>query len=205
MTEWRLFPEGTIPDFTTVEFFEKHPWIAPAHQMGHRERTAMVATLIREFIADHPVGSISDLGCGDGSLLASISDLPLSAWGYDAGKANVDQARSHGLDVRHANLMSPGLEYGELITASEVVEHLVDPHGFIAGLPGRALILSSPSAEDGDWHYEHHSWAWDMEGYAALVTGAGWTIIRHVECDAPDNFHGGVQRPQRFQALAAIK
>jgi predicted TPR repeat methyltransferase len=205
VAEYRLFPEGTIPDFTTTEFFEAHPWIAPGHQLGHQERTAMVSALIRQFVANHDVASLSDLGCGDGSLLTQISDLPIAAWGYDAGSANVAHAQRQGLDVRQADILAPGLDYGELITASEVVEHLVDPHGFIAGLPGRALILSSPSAEDGGWHYEHHSWAWDMDGYAALVAGAGWTIVQHIECDAPDNFHGGVQRPQRFQAIAAVK
>lgn len=165
----------------------------------------MVADLIREFVTDHSVASLVDLGCGDGSLLGQIRDLPIRMWGYDAGTGNREQATAHGLDVRPADLLTTPLEYGDLIVATEVVEHLVDPHAFIRSLPGDKLILSSPSAEDGDWHYEHHAWAWDMDGYAHLAATCGWTVVEQVECDAPDNFHGAVRRPQRFQAIAAVR
>lgn len=205
MTEWQLFEPGTVPHFTTPGFFEAHPWVDPAHQLGHAERTAMVADLVRGFVAAHPVSSLVDLGCGDGSLLGQIRDLPIPMWGYDAGAANRERATAAGLDVRPADLLTSPLEFADLIVATEVVEHLVDPHGFVRSLPGDKLILSSPSAETGDWHYEHHAWAWDRDGYAALVESAGWTVVGHVECDAPDNFHGGVRRPQRFQAIAAVK
>lgn len=205
MTEWRLFEEGTIPEWTTPEFFQAHPRIAPEHQLGHAERTTMVADLIRSFVPRHQVNSLVDLGCGDGSLLDLIRDLPIPMWGYDAGAENVKHARENDLDVRIADLLTSTLEFADLIVATEVVEHLVDPHGFIRSLPGTKLILSSPSAEDDEWHYEHHSWAWDITGYRDLVTGCGWRVVDHWECDAPDNFHGDVRRPQRFQTIAAIK
>jgi len=203
--EWQLFEPGTVPDFTTPAFFEAHPWVDPRHQLGHAERTAMAADLIRKFVADCPVASLVDLGCGDGSLLGMLRDLPIRMWGYDAGAANVERAAAAGLDVRRADLLSDPVEYGDLIVATEVVEHLLDPRAFISSLPGSALVLSSPSAEDADWHYEHHSFAWDLGGYAAMVEACGWTVVEHVECDAPDNFHGGERRPQRFQALSAIR
>lgn len=205
MAEWQLFEPGTVPFFTTPAFFEAHPWVDPNHQHGHAERTAMVAALVRKFAQDHAVSSLVDLGCGDGSLLGQLRDLPIPMWGYDAGAQNGEHARVAGLDVRPADLLSSPIEYADLIVATEVVEHLVDPHGFIRSLPGNKLILSSPSAEDGAWHYEHHSWAWDLDGYAELVKSCGWTVVDHVECDAPDNFHGGVRRAQRFQAISAIK
>jgi predicted TPR repeat methyltransferase len=205
LTEWQLFEPGTVPDFTTPAFFEAHPWVDPRHQLGHAERTAMTADLIRKFVATHPVASLVDLGCGDGSLLGMLRDLPIRMWGYDAGVANVGRAKAAGLDVRRADLLSGAVEYADLIVATEVVEHLVDPRAFIRSLPGRRLVLSSPSAEDADWHYEHHSFAWDLEGYASLAADCGWTVVEHVECDAPDNHHGGIRRPQRFQAISATR
>lgn len=165
----------------------------------------MVVTLTRRFLQDYSVSSIVDLGCGDGSLLKQLSELSIPMWGYDAGIANVAHACAIGLDVRRGNLLADPLAYGDLIVATEVVEHLVDPHRFVRSLPGDKLILSSPSAEDADWHYEHHAWAWDMEGYADLVRTNGWAVVDHVECDAPHAYHGGIQRGQRFQAIAAIK
>lgn len=165
----------------------------------------MVANLVRRFVHSHPVASVVDLGCGDGSLLNLLRDLPVAMWGYDAGVENIEQAGWANLDVRRADFHADPVEYGELIVASEVVEHLLDPHKFIAGLPGERLVVSSPSAETDEWHYEHHAWAWDLDGYAQLVRDAGWTVVEQVECSGGVNFHGGVTRPQRFQAISAVR
>ncbi len=205
MAEYRLFDKGTIPFFTTIEFFEAHPWIEPSHQLGHRQRTEMVAELVKNFVATTEAQSISDLGCGDGSLLSLLTELPQPKWGYDGGADNVRRAQQNGLDVRQANLFNSDLEYGDLLLCTEVLEHLVDPHGYLEALPGDKIIVSSPSAEDADWHYEHHAWAWDLEGYANLVTGAGWTIVEQTDCAAEHNYHNNVVRAQRFQAIAAVR
>jgi hypothetical protein len=92
-----------------------------------------------------------------------------------------------------------------LIVATEMIEHMADPHSFVAGLPGNKLILSSPSAETAEWHYEHHAWAWDLEGYRKMVEDAGWTVTHQEEVEAEYNYHGGVNKPQFFQALVAVK
>ena len=204
--EARLFPEGTIPFYTTPEFFEAHPWITPAHQLGHKQRTKMVAALIRWVVLEYEPTSLVDLGCGDGSLLQEISQLPIPMWGYDAGSENVDIATKNGLDVRKTDLISgTPIEWADLIVATEMVEHLVDPHGFIKNLPGNLLVLSSPSAETADWHYEHHAWAWDLPGYREMVENAGWTVTEQIDCAAEVNRHNGEEREQRFQALVAVR
>lgn len=205
MTEWRLFEKGTTPRCSTLEFFEEHPWISPRDQHGHAERIAMVERLTRSVVETHDVTSISDLGCGDGSFLESIRDLPVTMWGYDAGTANVRVARDKGLDVRQGDILSGALEYGDLITVNEVVEHLEDPHGFITSLPGSVVVLSSPSAETDEWHYYDHTWAWDMDGYAELLKGCGWDVVAHEECDGGVNHHNGVTRPQRFQGIVGVR
>lgn len=202
MAEWKLF-EGDNPRASSIPFFATHPWVAPEAQAGHAERTAMAAELARKVVAEHHPESVSDLGCGDGSFMEAIRDLPVRLWGYDAGTQNVAVAQRKGLDVRQADILASGLEYGDLITCCEVVEHLARPHEFIRSLPGHLLLLSSPSAETGEWHYEDHTWAWDLEGYADLVAGTGWSVVEHVECDGGVNHHGGVIRPQRFQAIFA--
>jgi SAM-dependent methyltransferase len=204
VTEHKLY-EGTEPWFSTLPFFTSHAWVSPAQQSGHAQRTAMAAEVARLAMSYGSPATLSDLGCGDGSLLAQLAGLPLRMWGYDAGQQNVLVARARGLDVRQGDILAPGLEYGDLITCCEVAEHLSDPHAFIKALPGRLLVLTSPSAEDAGWHYEHHAWAWDTEGYAAMVTGAGWDLITHVECDGGTAWHGGHPRQQRFQAVLAVR
>lgn len=203
--EWRLFAEGTVPEFTQRPFFASHHWVPPAGQTGHAERIAMVADLVRRFVAVRNIWSLVDLGCGDGSLLLALQGLPVAKWGYDVGTENLNVAWSHGLDVRLADILVDPLEYGDLIVATEVLEHLLDPHGFLRQLPGDKLIVSSPSAETDEWHYAHHAWAWDLEGYVELLTSCGWRVIEHVECAGGDNVHGGHVRAQRFQGAVAVR
>lgn len=201
MTEWRLFDEGTVPIFCTEGFFNRHPWVPPGDQVGHAERTRMVADLVAEFRSD--ARTLSDLGCGDGSLLAMIRDLGLKRWGYDAGWANVHRAQGLGLPVTYADFLTEPVEYGDIVVMSEVLEHLLDPHGLLKSLPDCRLIVSSPAAETDQWHYIHHAWAWDEDGYAKLLTDAGWKIVEHRSVAGGIAEHMGERREQRFQAIVA--
>lgn len=211
MTEWRLFEEGAVPVFTTQEFFAAHPWISPAHQIGHAERMQMVLQAYRDLSHARATEALTDLGCGDGSFLellrASGEMPPVRAWGYDAGTGNVEVARQKGLDVRQANILTDELEYGDIITVTEVIEHLLDPHTFLRSLPSKYLIATSPSAETDEWHYEHHAWAWDIDGYSKLLHDAGWMELRHYECFSKQMYdHGtGFFQPLRFQAIVASR
>jgi trans-aconitate methyltransferase len=205
--EWRLFDEGTVPYFTTAEFFAGHPWIEPGNQIGHAERIAMVTAETLALLVAHPeIRSVSDLGCGDGSFLAGLP-AGLPAWGYDAGLGNVEAAQAAGLDVRRADILTDPLHYGDLIVCTEVLEHLADPHAFVRRLPAGWLIATSPANETDTWHYEHHAWAWDRAGYRQLFEDAGWTVVVQVECESrvPYAHRPGRLQPIRFQALTAYK
>jgi SAM-dependent methyltransferase len=205
MSEWRLFEAGTVPHFTTREFFDAHPWIPPYHQMGHEERTVMTEAMIREVVGSHvSIGSLVDLGCGDGDLLRRLEYLGIRTFGITAGVANVEQARLHGLDVTLGDILGP-LPDADLTVMTEVLEHLVDPHGMLARINSPYLVVSSPSAETDEWHYEHHAWAWDMDGYFELVAGAGWRVLAQGEVAAPAAHHNGQTREQRFQVIAATR
>jgi trans-aconitate methyltransferase len=203
MTEWRLFPEGAVPDFSTPEFFGTHPWVPPHGQIGHQERTAMVVDLVANHIGT--AQTLSDLGCGDGSLLAALEGrhLPLRMWGYDAGRENVATALSAGLDVTHADFLTAQVDLGDIVVMSEVLEHLADPHGFLAKLSANRLVASTPSSETGDWHYYHHAWAWDTAGFRDLLEGAGWSVVEQRTCFGGINVHCGRAGEQHFQAVVA--
>lgn len=202
MAEWKLADE---PPERREDLIARG-WMGLESQPGFAQRAQMVVDVV---LHAGPVKSITDLGCGDGSLLARLALALLPAhipmWGYDLGAGDLAHGRVHGLDVRFADILADELEYGELVIASEVVEHLADPEGFLRRLPGRLLIVSSPSTETGDWHNPIHAWAWDLDGYAALVRRAGWTVTWHVECDGGMNGFGGVPGPQRFQAVLAVR
>lgn len=195
--EWRLPGEDHI--------CTSRPWMDLANQPGFPQRAKMTAELVRLAAALSGAATVTDLGCGDGSLLAMLP-AHLTAWGYEAGAGDVAHARYRGLDVRQADILLDDLEDGELIVASEVLEHLEDPVAFLKSLPhDPPLIASSPSAETGDWHNRIHSWAWDLEGYRDLLERGGYHVLYQTECDGGLNTFGGVTGPQRFQAVVAAR
>jgi predicted TPR repeat methyltransferase len=192
--EWRLFGR-LAPPWTTPEFFTAHPWVDPADQRGHAQRTDMVADFVADVVPAYDVRTLTDLGCGDGSLLQKIERrVKVTAWGYDLGVQNIRVASTlRCVDARRQDFTAGGLEYGDLLVATEVVEHLVDPRGFIRSLPGNLLILSSPWDEDDRNHYEHHAWAWDEPGYREMVEDCGWSVKEQRRC------------PEGFQAVLAVR
>lgn len=201
--EWKLF--GEVPAEPLHTLIDR-PWMDLKGQPGFGQRARMVADLVRLCAALGGHATVTDLGCGDGSLLAMMPPH-LTCWGYEIGAGDVAHAQAHGRDVRRANIITdaPTLDYGDVIIASEVLEHLADPSGFLKGLPDRLLIASSPSAETGDWHNPIHSWAWDPAGYKALLQRSGYHVFYQAEVSGGTNCFGGVTGPQRFQAIVGAR
>jgi len=201
--QWRLFPEGEVPIFCTPGFFNRHPWVPGEAQIGHAERTRMMADVIKEHVGD--AKTLSDLGCGDGSLLKAIADLPLQSWGYDAGYENVHKAAFNGVRVKWADFLNEVVDLGDIVVMSEVLEHLYDPHQLLRDIPATKMIASSPSSENGDWHYVHHAWAFDMDGYRAMFEGAGWTVVDQRQVLGGVAHHCDRDAELWFQALVAVR
>jgi hypothetical protein len=131
------------------------------------------------------------MGCGDGVLLTLLTTC-LGCWGYDLQPSNVAGGRERGVDVRHGDASSPDAEWGDLAVCTEMLEHLIDPHAFVAAIPSRAVVASSPATETADHHYEFHTYAWDMDGYRAMFEQSGWSVLRH-------------ETSTSFQVLLAVK
>ena len=202
MTEWKLFT-GEVPE--PPGHLETRPWMNLECQPGWAWRTTMVVDLVRLICRLRPVASIADLGCGDGSLLALLRPLGVPAWGYELGAGDVAEGRRRGLDVRQGDILAGELEYGDLLIATEVLEHLEDPAGFLSSLPGGLLVASSPSKETAGWHNPIHAWAWDLKGYRGLLEGVGWDVAYQTECDGGLNTFANVTGPQAFQAVVAVR
>jgi predicted TPR repeat methyltransferase len=205
VSEWKLFDE--IPYFATPEFFAAHPWIEPAHQIGHAERMQMVLSAILRLHNGHLLESLCDLGCGDGTLLRLIrSETQITRlWGITQSQDDIDVAWSHDLNVAQGNFLPADIHWADVTVMTEVLEHLIDPHGFLRRIESQYLIASSPSAETDKWHYEHHTWAWDTDGYAKMIANAGFKILDQAECMSEKTYdHGtGLFQPLRFQVIVA--
>lgn len=177
--EWRLFPEGTVPEFTTPQWYAGREHAPHLEQAGHRDRLMYTASQVAQEAMAGP-RTLVDLGAGDGGLL-SLLGPGIKAWGYDLQPTNLEAAKARGVDVRYADVLHDDIEWGQIAVATEVLEHLLDPHAFVRKIAEHAeiLICSSPRLETADEHYEFHTWAFDSVGYRALVEDNGWRVKRH--------------------------
>jgi hypothetical protein len=183
VTQYRLF-EDTVPYVSTAEYHRDRDRAPHLEQEAHRPRLEQAANFVILAAAELPDPvAWSDLGCGDGGLLSLVQGLPgLTAWGYDFTPANAAAWRARGvtgdeLDVFGAD--RDRVRLGDIVSMTEVLEHLADPHGALAWARAGAkrLVCSSPWNEGPNHHDECHAWAWDLEGYASMIRDAGWTIV----------------------------
>lgn len=155
--------------------YERSDYIPPAVQIGYWPRTNMVRDLVAEI---RPTGTaVVDVGCNAGHLLAMIG---MPCWGYDIADSPLSVGLSQGHDVRKADITADTLELAPIVTISEVLEHLADPHAMVARLnqdPVTHVVASGPYKETEHDHYEQHTWAWDLDGFKALFETAGFTVI----------------------------
>lgn len=181
MTEWRLF-DGDVPYVSTPEFHRDRERARHLAQPEHRDRLLAAARMIRK--AAGPLGTFSDLGCGDGGLLSLVQDAFHKAWGYDFTPANVQGCKERGVDAAYLDVFGRDRDnvlLGSVVALTEVLEHLADPHGVLKWIHGSTsagtLVCSSPWNENADAHDECHAWAWDSDGYVTMIADAGWRVV----------------------------
>ena len=96
-----------------------------------------------------------DVGCGAGLLAEPLARLGAQVTAVDAAPELIDAARLHAAGQRlEIDYRATGVENldgrFDLVTALEVIEHVVDPQAFVDSLvarlaPGGLLILSTPN------------------------------------------------------------
>ncbi len=97
-----------------------------------------------------------DVGCGAGLLAEPLARLGAHVTGLDAAPESIAVARTHAagqglsIDYRAVGVETLTDERFDLVTAMEVIEHVVDPAAFVRALarvlaPGGLLILSTPN------------------------------------------------------------
>jgi SAM-dependent methyltransferase len=91
-----------------------------------------------------------DVGCATGHFLEQAAGAGMTAEGLDVSPGAIDRARARGLTAHRARVeeFRPGAPY-DTITAFDVIEHLLDPRGFLDRLrgwlaPGGTLVLTLP-------------------------------------------------------------
>jgi SAM-dependent methyltransferase len=185
VTEWRFY-DG-VPPVSTAEFHADRERAPHLEQPAHRPRLKTAADLVREAAAaaTGPL-TVSDLGCGDGGLLSLLRGQAgvKQAWGYDFQPSNAAGWAERGVDAVHADVFGvdrPSVQLGDLTVTTEVLEHLADPHEAVRWIGEHSawIVASSPWTEGPGGHDECHAWAWDTDGYRALLEQGGYQIVKH--------------------------
>lgn len=191
MTEHRLFDPADPPEWLDPEWWRDRPHCdhLGSPTGAHVARLHAAATLATNTALqlNYPgTPYIVDLGAGDGALLSLLPELLRSAsYGYDAIKADVRYAvdvRSVEVHLRNVaralDAVPFTLPLGPVVVLTEVLEHMADPHGFLAKLHARPevryIVASSPYSETPDKHEWNHAWCWDIDGYSSMFDAAGF-------------------------------
>ncbi len=184
--EYRLFLGDEPPEQSTFEFHEHRERAPHLEQGGHRGRLLAAADAVSRAVGRSGHTRIVDLGCGDGGLMSLVRDENpgVTVWGYDFAPANVAGWLERGVDGRALDFVKnlDKIEWAPIVVMTECAEHLHDPHGVVREIARHAdhVIMSSPWNEHAGSHDACHVWAWDMEGYRALLHQAGFIVEDHV-------------------------
>lgn len=192
MGEWRL-SDSEVPHVSTFEFHEHRDRAPHVDQPHHRPRLERAAELVAQAadelltIATFAGGpaTVSDLGCGDGGLLSLLARFDgIEAWGYDFQPSNAAGWTERNVQAQARDVFGEDqddIRLGQIAVATEVLEHLADPHAAVRwiGQGSRFIVASSPWQERPGRHDECHAWAWDLAGYQALIQQGGFEIVVH--------------------------
>lgn len=162
-----------------------------------RVRAAGRLARVERMLAARGIGArrVVELGCAYGTFLDEARSRGWTATGCDVSGDATAWAREHrGLDVRTCDLADAGLApaSAELVTGSEVVEHLADPvrtmrAAFDALVPGGVVLFSTANeasfarvlrGQRWGYYLPGHVVIWSARTLTRLLEGAGFSDVR---------------------------
>ena len=146
-----------------------------------------LAERLAEQAAD-PAATVIDIGCGKGDFLALLcANGRCRGLGFDPSYDGAQDGVEWLSFVRDEYRVDPGVPRGDLVVCRHVLEHIPDPHGFVATLrhavaDGGVLYVEVPSAEYmlrnrsiWDVIYEHCSY-FTAPALASLFRDCGFEV-----------------------------
>lgn len=173
MGEWMVRDRGAASHGFQTQFVVADHSINPLHTDRFDDSAALITKA-----AQLGATTWADYGCGAGALLSRVDGFT-TKWGVDFWEGAAELGKTRGLTIKIADIESDVLEPSDLASATEFLEHIGDPHGFLRNVPCRWFVGSVPYHETSTNFDIAHVWVWDTDGYRSMVEQAGFKVIEH--------------------------
>ena len=154
-----------------------------------------VREIIQGFELHRKTNRLLDIGFGAGTILEVATEQNWVVYGLEVSRPAFEQARKRGFKVFHGTLVGANYpnDYFDVITASEILEHLFDPETELREMvrilrPGGLLWATTPSARSlsfrvlgNDWSVlspPEHIQLYSMAGAAGMLRRAGFSDLK---------------------------
>ena len=158
---------------------------------------------LEQFVKQHAAGrTILDVGCGDGVFLSCLSN-EWSRQGLEPSASGASLARKKNLDVVNGTLdTAPDELHADVISALDVIEHVIDPHQFIESFkrhlrPSGVILLLTGDADSFPakiagprWSYLRwcgHISVFSRKGLRKLLESHGFEVVAWSRCEHPSS------------------
>lgn len=157
---------GTIPATRgRLEIYNEKWALTHNHNPIAQDVAKSLSAIAGKTLGSQSGAKILDIGCGSGVLVDRLSRIGYEAFGIDWSEPAIQFAKQHmkGLflvaNVEDLNPQDLGFQF-DMITASHILEHLVDPHSFlrlVARLlkPQGCLVIAVPNL---NWYDPESAW-----------------------------------------------
>jgi hypothetical protein len=187
-----MLRERVRPRWTDQQLSEIYarPFDQNALGWGADARVVTTATIGRLLYVPEVPTSIADLSCGNGDIARRIAvgdrHVPLYLGDFAAGYQFTGPMEQTIDEMR---------DPVDLFVCAETLEHLWDPELVLDKVRSKAnkLVCSVPLWERAEQEQNgEHYWAFDREGFEAMLDDTGWTPVLFAEVPSyPVGGHGG--------------
>ena len=141
-----------------------HPEEIFSRLLSHVPSLARAAALDVMNLAPCAVGTLLDVGCGNGQFMERMRDLGWSVCGVEPDPAAARKGRSQGLQIFAGTVSDvPDTTGYDVITLNHVIEHVADPIGLLRECRKRlrprtgSVVITTPNIKSlGHWWFKRH-------------------------------------------------
>jgi 2-polyprenyl-3-methyl-5-hydroxy-6-metoxy-1,4-benzoquinol methylase len=156
---------------------------------------ARLDEIVADFSGYRKVNRLLDVGCGGGALLQAAARGGWDAEGLEVSKPAAEHVESLGFKVFSGLLSEAGYPdgYFDVVTASEVIEHVPDPQAVVAEIvrilrPGGLFWATTPHGRGASARALKLNWSivsppehlqlFSVEGIKQMLTSVGFRQVR---------------------------